>query len=550
MANDSAPRLTGLRGVPRIARGEGPLLIVALMLAAAPPDLEVLLARPLSPGVVALLAEHHADPRGPARIREGLGHEQAPVRAASARVSRVLANATWVPTLTAALRAEADAAVAGELITALLKADPEQLEPALEAARRLGCGLADRVARGVGPVGGQAGRARFAALAEAGAGPEAQRAWLERARRVDPTLPRDVARTALGLRDAVAWSAALDALRATLALEPELRAAALLEPALREATLLDIARRAGRGEPPPAAVAEALTALGAAEADAVTRLWLALVDAAAGGPGESIAERLVAAGEHGAEVVLRFLDAPQAAFGLRPEVRRRLDDALAADPSRRTPTATRDEGDRRRLRLMAGYPPGFVVDTLAVAGCTLRDWRVIGGRLVLGDDGRPTVLDAFADEHSGPECQAAARALLLARVGDPEHDGALDETVLLPLQKGVLACLDQPGCAPPARPPRPVGAAKADLREPRKVRHEYPRYPTAAKANGIQGTVILRATIAPQGCISDLEVIRSPHPTLNYESLRAVAHWRYTPTLLDGVAVPVAMTITVNYRLN
>ncbi len=525
------------------------MLILALLLAGAP-DLEALLARPLSPGVVALLGEHHADPRAPARIREGLGDEQPAVRAASARVSRVLANGTWVPTLAAALRAEQDAQVAGELVTALLKADPEQLEPALEAARRFGCGLADRVARGVGAIGGQAGRARFAALAEAGAGVEAQRAWLERAQRADPTLPRDVARTALRLGDAVVWSAALDAVRASAPLEPELRAAALAEPTLREATLLDVARRAGRGELLPAAVAEALGALGGPEADAVTRLWLALVEAAAGGPGESVDERLAAAGEHATEVVLRFLDAPQAAFGLRPEVRKRLDDRLAAERSRRTPAATRPEGDRRRLRLMAGYPAGFVADTLTVAGCALRDGRVIGGRLVLGDDGRPTVLDAFADDESGPECKAAARALLLARAGSPEHDGALDETVLLPLQKGVLACLDQAGCAPPARRPRPVGAAKADIREPRKVRHENPRYPAVARANRIQGAVVLRATISPQGCIADLELVSSPHPTLNYESLRAVAHWRYTPTLLDGVAVPVAMTITVNYRLN
>ena len=37
---------------------------------------------------------------------------------------------------------------------------------------------------------------------------------------------------------------------------------------------------------------------------------------------------------------------------------------------------------------------------------------------------------------------------------------------------------------------------------------------------------------------------------LDEAALEAVRKWAYTPTLLDGVAVPVAMTITVNYRLN
>jgi protein TonB len=31
--------------------------------------------------------------------------------------------------------------------------------------------------------------------------------------------------------------------------------------------------------------------------------------------------------------------------------------------------------------------------------------------------------------------------------------------------------------------------------------------------------------------------------------MRAVLQWRYTPTLLDGVPVPVIMTITVNFHV-
>ena len=31
--------------------------------------------------------------------------------------------------------------------------------------------------------------------------------------------------------------------------------------------------------------------------------------------------------------------------------------------------------------------------------------------------------------------------------------------------------------------------------------------------------------------------------------MAAVEQWRYTPTVLDGVAVPVILTLTVNYML-
>jgi protein TonB len=38
-------------------------------------------------------------------------------------------------------------------------------------------------------------------------------------------------------------------------------------------------------------------------------------------------------------------------------------------------------------------------------------------------------------------------------------------------------------------------------------------------------------------------------PLLNDAAVDAVRQWRYTPTLLNGVPVPVVMTVTVNFRL-
>jgi TonB family protein len=40
------------------------------------------------------------------------------------------------------------------------------------------------------------------------------------------------------------------------------------------------------------------------------------------------------------------------------------------------------------------------------------------------------------------------------------------------------------------------------------------------------------------------------HPAPDRAALEAVKQWEYTPTELNGVAVPVIMTVTVNFKLS
>jgi TonB family protein len=108
------------------------------------------------------------------------------------------------------------------------------------------------------------------------------------------------------------------------------------------------------------------------------------------------------------------------------------------------------------------------------------------------------------------------------------------------------------GLEPDSQPEAPrrvfpvrVGGAIA---EPKKVRHVSPSYPDIAKQARVQGVVILEATITPSGKVGDVKVLRGV-PLLDEAALEAVKQWEYTPTLLNGVPVPVIMTITVNFRL-
>ena len=57
---------------------------------------------------------------------------------------------------------------------------------------------------------------------------------------------------------------------------------------------------------------------------------------------------------------------------------------------------------------------------------------------------------------------------------------------------------------------------------------------------------MLDATIDPDGRVSNARVVRSI-PLLDAAAVAAVQQWEFTPTVIDGRAVPVIMTVTVNF---
>ena len=95
----------------------------------------------------------------------------------------------------------------------------------------------------------------------------------------------------------------------------------------------------------------------------------------------------------------------------------------------------------------------------------------------------------------------------------------------------------------------PASRVGGQIKEPRKLKDVRPRYPEEAKQARVQGVVILECTISPKGQVTDVKVLRGV-PLLDAAAVEAVRQWEYTPTLLNGVPVPVIMTVTVNFRLN
>lgn len=87
-----------------------------------------------------------------------------------------------------------------------------------------------------------------------------------------------------------------------------------------------------------------------------------------------------------------------------------------------------------------------------------------------------------------------------------------------------------------------------NIRPPQKRRDVKPVYPPDAQEARVQGIVIVEATIDCDGNVADVRVLRG-QPLLNDAALEAVRQWQYTPTLLNGMPVPVIMTMTVTFRL-
>ena len=101
----------------------------------------------------------------------------------------------------------------------------------------------------------------------------------------------------------------------------------------------------------------------------------------------------------------------------------------------------------------------------------------------------------------------------------------------------------------PAPPERKTPISRSEgVMEAALIHKVLPQYPAIARTIHLTGTVYLRAIIATDGAVRQLEVI-SGNPILANPALQAVRQWRYQPTRLNGEAVEVETLITVNFIL-
>lgn len=87
-----------------------------------------------------------------------------------------------------------------------------------------------------------------------------------------------------------------------------------------------------------------------------------------------------------------------------------------------------------------------------------------------------------------------------------------------------------------------------NITPPTKIKDVRPVYPDVAQQARVTGVVIIEARIEPDGHVGQAHGLRSI-PLLDQAAIEAVLQWKFTPTLMNGQAVPVVMTVTVNFSL-
>jgi TonB family protein len=519
----------------------------------------------LTPGAVALLA-NSGDSAAVERAVAALSHDDPTVRAVAARVLGIGRVRGAIPKLRSTLEGERDEAVAAELFRALLYfSDPEN----------------------VSTVEARLPTAPWSAV-------ESYLSWLitsrpddaaERLERLFKARPREdfahasalvvrsvtrlskerdrALRGLLATEGPSAWRAVLDALGSDIAAADGAvmqQALASANEAIRRETVWALVARLSKSEAIPANVLDAaLPAKEPIAAEAATSIgW------------EAFGRELVAR-RH------RQVRTPDRSHVIRSEGASHQSDTRLLLPLQETLPAERDaasellgernvakapptpapepspESNPRRgqlaVRTIEVPWPGLFPDLVKLTGCPVTTTLRIGMfEISYRPDGRPQAVGMVPAELP-PECAPALAALARLTIADPLYsivDGEKQYVVVL-ISSEHLACLGADGPTPPRRESERVTPGR--IKQPTKTRDVRPRYPPAAQDARVQGMVVAEALLSAAGCVTKVKVLRSVHPLLDFEAVRAVSQWRFTPTRVNGVAVPVIMTVTVNFTL-
>ncbi len=81
--------------------------------------------------------------------------------------------------------------------------------------------------------------------------------------------------------------------------------------------------------------------------------------------------------------------------------------------------------------------------------------------------------------------------------------------------------------------------------ESRLISSRVPVYPEAARADHIEGRVVMQAIVTKDGAVGHLHVA-SGDPALRAAAMEAASAWRYRPYVVNGEPVDVLTTVSVD----
>lgn len=150
-------------------------------------------------------------------------------------------------------------------------------------------------------------------------------------------------------------------------------------------------------------------------------------------------------------------------------------------------------------------------------------------------------------------------------VSEPAPPTAAPKPVSLPIATVARTAALHPAEAPAAEPEKTERAnaapenSAADKNAEPLVESRYdvaalnnpkPPYPLAARRNGMEGKVVLRAHVLENGHCAEVKLLTSSgHGLLDNSALATVKQWRFVPAARSGVAVASWVEVPITFRL-
>ncbi|GAY23469.1 energy transducer TonB [Sphingobium fuliginis] len=139
------------------------------------------------------------------------------------------------------------------------------------------------------------------------------------------------------------------------------------------------------------------------------------------------------------------------------------------------------------------------------------------------------------------------------------HPTVVDKPVVPPPPTGFTTKADDGMAAgdsgmgtimPPIVPPTPEPVLADATIDPRALAAFQPDYPGAMIRQGMEGKVVVRVTIGPDGRVTDIERLSAADEAFWIATQRhALRKWRFRPATRDGVPVSSTKVLTVHFRL-
>lgn len=540
-------------------------LTIAPATSAAGEDLAAVLARPLSPGAVALLLEHIAEPAVQKRLTEAVKHDDPAVRAVAARVAFVTQSKGTAPALVSALGKEEHAQTAAEQIRTLMAIHGAASDTIIrKAVERIGGPAAVAMAESLARNRPADLPLHLPLLLSTIAKPDRHElaGALATACVQHPAHAAEITTAVLAGKDDQLWNAMLDSLRFIEGFEPSAVTLTGLTAPQESQRVLALWHVYNRDHAGTALAEDVLAAVApqpiAAGTPAGGLTWEAFVRELyarhRGAPATALdwagmlrlpahKEQVTKLAEYHysysnlSDAELKSIDAVKGdgeASGMR---------RFSRNDERTSAKATKP--GTHTIRTLPVFAKGLLADLRAVHGCKLplTSWFA-GGELTYRPDGRARTL-SLMEMSLSDECESFMRSALTLSV--PSVNFAVTpesrDHVLVLFSRGFLSCADDPFA------PSRLRGADLPFEFPKRKVEPRLQYPAEYRRMSLPDTeVFLRARVSHTGCISAGETLRSAQPGFDLEALRALFEAKMSPATLGGQAVD--STISYGFRFS